>query len=109
MNTGSVRKGILSHNGLVGLRSEADGSRKLLARGVEQLGIDCSLVWHAIGADAHCHYDLFKRCVACTLSDAVDCALHLASASIDSRNGISNVKAEIIVAVHREYGFVHVA
>ena len=77
-------KGVLAHNRFVELHGKS-AHACYAARDVHQFGaVDASLVGHDVVADLHGHHNFFECGVTCTLAQAVDCALNLARASLDS-------------------------
>ena len=72
-----MRKGIFADYRLIERSGLTDYVVYSLTRTVDLRGVDaCSETCHVLSC-AYRHYDLFERSIACSLSEAVDSALHL--------------------------------
>ena len=102
VDAGLVRKGVGADDGLVGRAAEADALGKQLAGGVEAIHADVVGVGEFVAADHEGGGDLFESGVAGAFADAVDGALDLTRAGLDTGDGVGDGHAEIVVAVRGE-------
>ena len=93
--------------GLVGLHADARQLREQPRRGGELRRVDDGVEPEDLPAGAQQHDDLFERCVAGTLADAVDGALDLAGTGDEGGERVRHGQAEVVVAVDRQGDLVH--
>ena len=97
-----VRKGVGAHNRLVGRGLEGDDLAQHFAGGVELVQLDAGLDAIAVRAHIESSRNLFQRRVARALANAVDGALHLPRAVLDSGQRIGYRQTQIVVAVRAQ-------
>ncbi len=81
VNPGFVRECVSPHDGLVRLHKDSSDFGQQLARRKQLLGHDRGLIRIVFRPHPHYHDQLFQRCIAGPLADAIHRALHLARAS----------------------------
>src|SRR5271170_4770766 len=84
MNAGLVCEGVGSDDSFVRGATEADELAEELARRVELVHLDVVGMGELIAADHQGRGYLFERCISGTFADAVDGALHLTGAALNS-------------------------
>src|SRR5260370_32722681 len=99
MYAGFVREGVTPDDGFVRLNAEADDPREQLAGRINLASVDSGLKSESIAAHVQCHHDLFQRCVARALADAVNSALDLTCTCVDGGETVRHREAEIVMTV----------
>ena len=84
---------LVRRNGVAGQAGDQPAGARQLAR------VDVRVQAMRVAAGPKQHHDLLERAVAGALADAVDRALHLPGAGEDTREGVGDGQAEVIVAV----------
>ena len=91
-------KGVATNNGLIGLHRHIHQTRNHTACRTNLGGVD-------VGVDANIvvtlqnHGYLLKRCVACTLANAIDGNFHLTRSVDNATKGIGCGKSEVVVTM----------
>jgi len=88
------------HDGLVGLHHNAGQIAHQPAGGIEHAGVDASGHAKHVAAGLQRHHHFLQRSVARAFADAVDGALHLASAIYNAHQRVGRGHPQIVVAVH---------
>ena len=98
MNTATMRKGILTHNGLVGLNGHVHQATDHATGGIYLGGIDIGLNTKVgVSLENHCH--LFQTGITGTLTNTIDGYFHLTSSIQHTCHGIGGGHTQVVVAM----------
>ena len=108
VNAALVLEGVGTDDCLVRLDDHAAVLRHHAARGGDVNGADSRVRSSKLSVSLHSdrHDNLLEACIARTLADAVDGALHLPSSVRDSREAVGSAESQVILAVRGEHNLV---
>ena len=93
-----MRKGVASHDGLVGLNGHIHETRHHAARRINLCGVDVGVNLQRLMALQY-HGNLLKRRIARTLADAVDGHLHLTGTCQHTIQRVCRRHTKVVMAV----------
>ena len=106
VDTGFMREGIFTDDGLVSLDLDSREIGDQAAGAPELLGVDAGFDLVDILAHLEGHDDLLERGVPGALPDTVDGALDLVTAGLHGRERVGHSDTEVVVAVDAEHDVV---
>ena len=98
MNATGVRKGITTHDGLVGLNRHVHEARHHAAGRINLRSVDVGLDAE-VGMSLENHGNLLERCITCTLTDAIDGYFNLTCPCQHTCNSVGGCHTKVVMAV----------